>query len=464
MTSSENTKKEDLSPGVEPAQQENSPTGEDTGSEIPPSNASSNSSQQPDPVTLGNDVPVTDAEQLGGSAVIPGTDLAPNDDKNSENVLSELVVQTDQLSKLSREQLQKSEEELRQREEQFEQDKKKAEEELQQREQQVRQREEQFEQDKKKAEEELQQREQQVRQREEQFEQDEKKAESQPEEVEAIIQRICAEDTIEFEEETKEFNRYWQQINDVSTHIQTLWTGMSSVRNKFNQELLPSCESAREDLPEELKTQLENRHQTIKLIQKMLERRIPELEAEASSIDQPTDPKPLPRLEPETLNPLQTPNSSSEVFQQKADQAREKIKDERYRLVFDLRTQADEVKKRLLSLVKRKVLDILDGLHSGELNSHPLIEQLKGQADVDKVKEKLDQWFNLHSQLQDEIHGLLAQMSIHPMAVNKGDDADYDALTTEQVKEVVQRGYEYIAEPEAPQVLRLAQVIMVKNN
>jgi|GEM_PF-3190510 len=295
------------------------------------------------------------------------------------------------------------------------------------------------------------------------------------EEFEKMIQQVYIEDSCEYEQDKQEFNRHLHQLEDFSGRVKTLCEGMIQVKQQVTDELLPSCESAKKHLPYSLQAQLEKRHQSIQLIHKMMERRMDELkeqDAIAPSFPQSFE---LPRLNREELQSLKASQPSLENFRRQLSQEGEEVKDRRYQQIFELRTQAEDARKKLLNLVKRKVLDILDGLYSGEQNSKPLIDGLKANPENESEKERLDQWFNLHLQLQGAIHTLLEQVKVQPMEVKVGDEADYyrhepigvepdEGLKTEQVKEVVQRGYEYLLEMDTPpQVLRLAQVIMVKN-
>jgi molecular chaperone GrpE (heat shock protein) len=92
---------------------------------------------------------------------------------------------------------------------------------------------------------------------------------------------------------------------------------------------------------------------------------------------------------------------------------------------------------------------------------------------TEKLDQRLDLWVQTYTVLRERLLDLLKRFDINQMLIQPGEAANYDrieafeivtdlAFKNEQVKEVARRGYEY-QEGNAVQVLRPAQVILVKN-
>jgi molecular chaperone GrpE (heat shock protein) len=355
---------------------------------------------------------------------------------------------------------------------------KQKEEELKQKEEKLNEKEEKLNE----KEEQLNQKEEALKQKEEQIEASHlQSSEVQTNEQDALSQimgQAQSQDETDRQGDEKDYNQHLASFNDFAQRSNILQQGIKTIQQRFENDLLPACEMAKSQLPESIQTQLDSRHKSIQLIRRMLERRVQEFAEGGSESPSPTVAE-LPGLSREELSDLQKDSLSLEAFEKVIAQKLREISDRRYQAIFEMQTQSETAKKDLLNLVRRKVLDILDGLHSGEQNSKPVVDEIKEGALNEAEQHDLDQWFKIHVDLQEDIHQLLAEIQIYPMSVARGEPADYyrhepigvepDAkLETEHIKEVVQRGYEYTLESGDPAetartVLRLAQVIMVKN-
>ena len=118
------------------------------------------------------------------------------------------------------------------------------------------------------------------------------------------------------------------------------------------------------------------------------------------------------------------------------------------------------------------MLPILDGIYDGHKHLTPRIAEL--QQRYAEQSSELAVWFELYGKLGNELEKVLERGDVHEIDVVPGAAIDFERhepfavepepdMENEQIKEVTRKGYEYTTHDGERQVLRAAQVVVVKN-
>ncbi|NER08149.1 MAG: nucleotide exchange factor GrpE [Okeania sp. SIO3C4] len=215
-----------------------------------------------------------------------------------------------------------------------------------------------------------------------------------------------------------------------------------------------------------LEQRLQKRQKALELIGKMLGR-LPE--QTNLYVTNETPPECLPKITEAELIEIVKTNTEQDievVIKNKLKQ----VGNERWQIVSECRKLVLEYHKRLLNFVKNRVLPILDGIDDGEKYSRELKTECSDDPNI------LESLLQLHDDLRQIVLKMLELVNIRPIEVQIGIPIDYNchepfdtqpdaSLENEVITEVTRKGYEYqLEESQEWQVLRPAQVIVVKNN
>ena len=276
-----------------------------------------------------------------------------------------------------------------------------------------------------------------------------------------IVEAALKEDQGQWKKDEEEFATYRQEFKQLQTSGNELQQRIESVVDNFQNKIS-------EYLPitvPELEQKLQQRQKALELIAKMLGR-LPE--QTNLFVKDETPPEYLPKiteLELMDIVKANTDNESELAIKKKLKQ----VGNERWQIVSDSRKLVSGYHKRLLNFFDKKILPILDGIDDGEKYS----KELKTECDDPNILESLLQ---LHDELRQIVLEMLELVKIRPIEVQIGTLIDYNChepfdvqpdedLPNEVIKEVTRKGYEYqLEESQEWQVLRVAQVIVVKNN
>ena len=266
------------------------------------------------------------------------------------------------------------------------------------------------------------------------------------------------------EKDLQDFNAHSKQFERLQQQGSKLQESIESVDKNFQQKLL-------EYKPQPLQVpgleqKLKQRQESLQLIGKMLGR-LPE--KSNFSVNDQTLPTELPKItEPELIENVKA-NTDNE-FELAINKKLKQLGDKRFRVVSNSKNLVARYHKHLLNFIQTKVLPILDSIDDGEKYSRELKTEC---ADVPNV---LDSLLRLHDDLRKTVLNMLELVKIRPIEVEIGKKIDYNChlpfetqpdknLPDEIIKEVTRKGYEYqLEESEKWQVLRAAQVIVVKND
>jgi len=217
---------------------------------------------------------------------------------------------------------------------------------------------------------------------------------------------------------------------------------------------------------------LQNRQDGLDLIGRMLDR----LPAKTQGLaDQQVSNLELARLDVLEIStePSDGGQRSEEEFVHILSQKVKAAQYQRYRSIGTAKDEAESCRKRLLGLIEKQFLPILDGVDDGERNSRSVIDALKDQHHDAVVS--IDAWFSTYTGLRHELLAILASANVVLMDVLIGSSVDYlqhepfdeepaPDLPNGNIKSGLRNGYVFVIAGEEPQVLRPAQVILVKNH
>ncbi|GEM_PF-3564576 len=291
-----------------------------------------------------------------------------------------------------------------------------------------------------------------------------------------LIDNARYNDTADRDTDNQELSKHQDQIQRVLELGAILHQGMKQVIDQCANELLPDCRRTRESLLPDLQVQIQSRHDALELIGRMVDRlreavgKLGNNALSAPVLVEVNRYELIALLDEAYRSNQETIDKA--MFKKVIDKKLKEVSNQRYQQITETRSLAESQRSQLLNLVKQKILPVLDGLYEGQNLSKPLIDHLAGS--YPDQQDTLNQWLGFHSELYNQIQGILTQIGIHPMTVQRGDAADYNRhsplgveadseLDNEHVKEVSQQGYEYKETDQSAQMLRPAQVIMVKN-
>jgi molecular chaperone GrpE (heat shock protein) len=134
---------------------------------------------------------------------------------------------------------------------------------------------------------------------------------------------------------------------------------------------------------------------------------------------------------------------------------------------------AEKRQKAWLDFIGKQVLPVLDGIVDGKKHTSNLIADLKQQ--YPESESQLLEWFKTYSTLSSALLSMLHELGVYRMDITPGMMIDFERhepssveadpeMENEQIKEISRDGYEYVAQNENRQILRIARVVVIKNN
>jgi len=238
-------------------------------------------------------------------------------------------------------------------------------------------------------------------------------------------------------------------------------------------EVIANSNQVLENLPEELNKALGNSQQGLNIIGRMLQRLVNQddrLESLSAEIELADNLKALG--EDEWLKLLEGAENETSA-QKKIDKNLDRIKRSNYKLVSQAGELADKRQKTLLDFIGKQVLPVLDGIVDGKNHTAVLIDDLRQQ--FQDSESKLSEWFNTYATLSSTLLTMLNDLGICRMDIAPGMTIDFErhepssveadpAMENEQIKEISRDGYDYVAPNGDRQTLRVARVVVIKNN
>lgn len=290
-------------------------------------------------------------------------------------------------------------------------------------------------------------------------------------ELEPLIADARAQEEAQLEEDRQQYDEnveeahYWQELG------QTLASKVESAAGAA-QDLINESQHIVAALPEELQEALKNHQEGLYIIGRMLERLISpgeRLKKLAGNIEIPGD---LKVMTEDQWRELLEEATEKEAALKKLHHQLKTLGKENYRIVSMSNDLVKKRKDQLLSFLEKQVLPILDGVYDGQKHLNPRIAELQQRYPDDS--SKLQAWLEIYEKLAYELEQVIEQVKVHEIEVLPGSPIDFErhepfAIESdpekedEQIKEIARRGYEYTAHNGEFQVLRAAQVVVVKN-
>jgi molecular chaperone GrpE (heat shock protein) len=238
-------------------------------------------------------------------------------------------------------------------------------------------------------------------------------------------------------------------------------------------DIIANSNKILESLPEELCQALESSQQGLNIIGRMLQRVVNQddrLESLAAEIEFSGN---LQALEESEWLKLLEGEIKEKSAQKKIRKKLDNIRRANYRLVSEAGEIADKRQKSWLDFIQKQVLPILDGICDGKKHTSTLIDELKEHHQ--ESESKLSAWFSTYLTLSSTLLTMLNDLGVYRMEIEPGMAIDFErhepssveadpAMENEQIKEISRDGYDYIAQNGNRQTLRVARVVVVKNN
>ncbi|NEP79241.1 MAG: nucleotide exchange factor GrpE [Okeania sp. SIO3B3] len=270
-----------------------------------------------------------------------------------------------------------------------------------------------------------------------------------------IVETALKEDQEQWEKDEVEFKTYRQEFQQLQTWGNELQQSIKSLVKNCQQKLFEYQPITFLELKQKLQ------------LGKML-RRLPE--QTNLSVTNETLPEELPKItEPELIEIVNKTNTEKDIEVAIKNKLKQ-VGNKRWQIVSECRKLVLAYHKRLLNFFEKKVLPILDGIDEGEKYSRELKTECSDDPNI------LESLLQLHDDLRQIVLKILELVNIRPIEVQIGTPIDYNchepfdiqpdvSLPNEVITEVTRKGYEYqLEESQGWQVLRPAQVIVVKNN
>jgi molecular chaperone GrpE (heat shock protein) len=285
-----------------------------------------------------------------------------------------------------------------------------------------------------------------------------------------LIQDSLRKDADNWQEDNLEYQKYLQQREYWQSKNEALFSELSSIIPECVNHINQSGEFIQKftDI-HSLDKHLSNRHESLQLIRKMLER-LPIDKLKTSNLP-PTDLVKTQETELLSLVQSQTDEKQAKILLEK--KIRE-LENNRNQSIRECRDLSENLQKKWLHFLEKQFLLVVDGIDSGEKYSQDLMADLK--ENYPSHHEELSNWLQTYSHLKVILLKSLENLGITPINVEIGKPVDYllhDPISTEEdanlsnesVKEVTRHGYEYKQDLlDKSLILRSAQVVVVKNN
>ena len=239
------------------------------------------------------------------------------------------------------------------------------------------------------------------------------------------------------------------------------------------EEVIANSNKILENLPQELNKALGNSQQGLNIIGRMLQRLVDQ-DARLESIVEGTESADnLKELAEDEWMKLLEGEKNEKSAQEKINKNLDGIKESNYKLVSKAGELADKRQKTWLDFVGKQVLPILDGIVDGKNHTSILIDELQEQ--YQDSESKLNEWFNTYSTLSSSLLTMLNDLGVSRMDIAPGTMIDFEchepssveadpAMENEQIKEISRDGYDYVGPNGNRQKLRVARVVVIKNN
>jgi predicted DNA-binding antitoxin AbrB/MazE fold protein len=238
-------------------------------------------------------------------------------------------------------------------------------------------------------------------------------------------------------------------------------------------EVIANSHKILESLPNELKKTLGNSQQGLDIIGRMLQRLISQDDRLKSLVAEIKLDDNLKELEEAEWMKLLEGEKNEKSAQKKINKKLDIIRRSNYKLVSKAGELADKRQKTWLDFIGKQVLPILDGIIDGMNHTSNLVDELMQQNQ--ESESKLSEWFNTYSTLNSTFITMLNDLGVYRMDIEPGRMIDFERqepssveadpeMENEQIKEISRDGYEYVAHNGNRQTLRVARVVVIKNN
>lgn len=283
-----------------------------------------------------------------------------------------------------------------------------------------------------------------------------------------LVEELLAQQQISFTEDQQKFKSYSDEAAYwINVRTNLLQEVDSSILR--TAEIFKEYSTTYDGFSPEIQQTLDGSHNGLKIIQRMIGR-LPEQAAPLSELSVLED---LPLLPDESELSLAIENDQEQETTEK--NLRKLLKDlgnQRWDILSKASDTVKSYRKEFIRFIEKRVLNVVDGIESGENNSLSLIASLKASY-IDQ-SENLALWFSTYSSLKNLLIQMLEKVHVFKMEVEIGTPIDYEkhepfdveadeSLKNEDIKESTRSGYEYIPEQSSRSVLRPAQVVVVKN-
>jgi hypothetical protein len=238
-------------------------------------------------------------------------------------------------------------------------------------------------------------------------------------------------------------------------------------------EVIANSNEILESLSKELKKALESSQQGLNIIRRMLQRLVNQDDRLKSLVEEIELADNLKELEEDEWMKLMEGEMNEKSAQKKINKNLDRMRRSNYKLVSKVGDLADKRQKTWLDFVGKQVLPILDGIIDGKNHTSILIDELMEQ--YQESESKLSEWFNTYFTLSSTILTMLNDLGVYRMDIEPGMMIDFErhepssveadpVMENEQIKEISRDGYEYVAHNGNRQTLRVARVVVIKNN
>lgn len=238
-------------------------------------------------------------------------------------------------------------------------------------------------------------------------------------------------------------------------------------------EVIANSNKILESLPEELNKALGSGQQGLNIIGRMLQRLVNQDDRLESLVEEIELADNFKELEEDEWMKLLEGEKNEKSAQKKINKNLDIIRRSNYKLVSKAGELADKRQKRWLDFIEKQVLPILDGVIDGKNHTSILIDDLREQSQ--ESESKLSEWFNTYFTLSSTILTMLNDLGVYRMDIEPGVMIDFErhepssveadpVMENEQIKEISRDGYDYVAHNGNRQTLRVARVVVIKNN
>ena len=238
-------------------------------------------------------------------------------------------------------------------------------------------------------------------------------------------------------------------------------------------EVIANSNEILESLSKELKKALESSQQGLNIIGRMLQRLVNQDDRLKSLVEEIELADNLKELKEDEWMKLLEGEMNEKSAQKKINKTLDIIRRSNYKLVSKAGELADKRQKTWLDFIGKQVLPILDGIIDGKNNTSTLIDELMEQ--YQESGSRLSEWFNIYFTPISTILTMLSDIGVYRMDIEPGMMIDFERqepssveadplMENEQIKEISRDGYEYDAHNGNRQTLRIARVVVIKNN